>query len=60
MRAQTTKEIWAMPALLAALSVVGLTVALVADGLGDVLSWIALAVPVGVGTWCAFRPEDRR
>jgi hypothetical protein len=59
MKPQSAKEIWTMPALLGVLSAVGLTVALVADGLGDAVSWIALGVPVAVGCWHAFRRGDR-
>lgn len=39
-------EIWAMPVLLALLSVCGLTAALLADGWGDAVSWLTLSVPI--------------
>ena len=44
-----------MPVVLAVLSAFGLTVALVADGPGDALSWLALGIPVAVGLFYAFR-----
>jgi hypothetical protein len=39
-------EIWAAPVLLALVTCVGLIAALLADGAGDWLSWLALFVPV--------------
>jgi hypothetical protein len=39
-------RVWQMPVLLAAVSTLGLASALLADGLADVLSWLALTVPV--------------
>ena len=36
---------WAAPILLGAASALGLTIALVADGLGDVVGAIALGIP---------------
>jgi hypothetical protein len=39
-------EIWAAPVLLAFVTCVGLTAALLADGAGDWLSWLSLFVPV--------------
>jgi hypothetical protein len=47
-------ELWRtyrIPALFAALNAVGLFAALLSDGIGDVLSWLALVVVV----WTAFR-----
>src|SRR5690606_2048851 len=45
MKAQTPMQVWKVPLVLGALSLVGLFVALVADGAGDVASWVALAAP---------------
>ena len=39
------RQIWAAPAVLGVLSLVGLVAALVADGWGDALSWLALSAP---------------
>jgi hypothetical protein len=46
---------WAAPILLAIVSAIGLTAALVADGVGDVIGWAALAVPVVVAAWYSRR-----
>lgn len=53
-----TARIWAPPAAVGSVTAVGLLSALVADGVGDVLSWVALDVPVGgcvLGLYLAFR-----
>jgi hypothetical protein len=47
--------IWRRPALLALLSLFGLIAALLADGVWDLLSWAALAVPVAVCAWYGLR-----
>lgn len=47
-RALTNRDLWGMPLLLGVLSAVGLVAALVADGAGDVLSWLALSAPFAV------------
>jgi hypothetical protein len=39
-------DIWTAPALLGVLTCVGLVSALLADGAGDWISWIALSIPV--------------
>ncbi len=39
-------RIWAMPILLGVSSAIGLSAALLGDGIWDVLSWISLGVPV--------------
>lgn len=39
-------QVWRTPVVLGLLSAVGLVAALLSDGLGDVVSWIALLVPV--------------
>jgi hypothetical protein len=49
---------WGIPLALALLSVVGLLAALVADGIGDVVSWVALAMPVAVTLWYMARPPQ--
>lgn len=44
-----TRPVWrifAIPAVIAALSLVGLVSALTGDGLRDIISWIGLAAPV--------------
>lgn len=49
------RRTWGAPIALALLSVVGLLSALFADGLGDVVSWVALAAPVAAVVWCMAR-----
>jgi len=39
-------SIWRAPIILFIISLVGLFSALIADGWGDVVSWLSLAVPV--------------
>jgi len=48
-------HVWRWPIVIGLLSVFGLIAALVADGLGDVVSWIALGVPVAVSAWFGLR-----
>ena len=53
-----TARIWAPPAAFGIATAGGLLSALVADGVWDVLSWVALAAPAGVcvlGVYRAFR-----
>ena len=52
----SARKTWGAPLALGVLSLVGLVAALVADGWGDALSWIALAVPVAVSVWGWSRP----
>jgi hypothetical protein len=44
----TLRHVFGMPILLAAISLVGLLVALLGDGLWDALSWLSLAIPLAV------------
>jgi hypothetical protein len=44
-------RVWRAPALIALASALGLGSALVADGAGDVLGWLALATPALVALW---------
>jgi len=53
---KTARDMWGMPILLGILTVIGLSVALVADGVWDLVSVAALAVPVLVGCWHWFKP----
>ncbi|WP_447757486.1 hypothetical protein [Sphingopyxis fribergensis] len=45
------RAIFAVPLLLAIISIVGLVVALTGDGLRDAASWAALAIPVFAVGW---------
>jgi len=42
-------RLWLWPVVIALLSLLGLIAGLVSEGLGDWLSWAALAVPVVIG-----------
>jgi hypothetical protein len=53
---KTNRQIWAMPAMLGLLTVAGLLVALLGDGIWDLVSVAALAVPVLLGCRHAFKP----
>jgi len=48
MKSSSFRRLWLAPLLLGLLSLLGLVVALLADGWGDALSWLALGVPVWV------------
>jgi len=41
-------RIWGMPIVLGILSTTGLLAALFSDGIGDVISWITLGIPLVV------------
>ncbi|MDO9363034.1 MAG: hypothetical protein Q7T60_08925 [Sphingopyxis sp.] len=45
------RAIFAIPLLLAIVSIVGLVVALTGDGVRDAASWAALAIPVFAVGW---------
>jgi membrane protein implicated in regulation of membrane protease activity len=51
---QSLGAIFLVPAILAALTCVGLVSALLGDELWDGLSWLALSVPIAVVAWYAF------
>ena len=44
-------RIYAIPAVLAAVSLVGLISALVGDGFADLVSWLALGAVIGTIVW---------
>ncbi len=53
-RASSRANLWrtfAAPLLILAASIIGLVAALVANGLGDWISWAALSVPVAAIIW---------
>ncbi|WP_374303388.1 hypothetical protein [Ferrovibrio sp.] len=52
-------RLWGMPILLGILSGIGLISALVADGVGDVLSWLILGLLVVLMAWYWIRPVRR-
>ena len=53
-------HVFGIPALLAVISLVGLISALVADGMGDALSWLTLGLLNVVIVWYWVKPAKRR
>jgi hypothetical protein len=51
-------KVWTAPIVLGVVSAIGLTTALVSDDIGDVVAWVALAVPVVVVLWYSW-PRKR-
>lgn len=47
-KARFNTRLWGIPLLIAIISLGGLLSALVGDGIWDVLSWAALALPLGL------------
>lgn len=56
------RRLWGWPLLLGLLTASGLFTALMSDHWGDVWSWVALGIPVGVMVWFGGRrsPTDVR
>lgn len=50
-QARIIKRVFAIPAVLAALIALGLTSGVLGDGIWDVISWGALAIPLLVIAW---------
>ena len=50
-RSHSLRAVFAMPLLLAVLSIVGLVVALVDQGWPDILSWVLLSTPIAAVAW---------
>lgn len=53
-------RVWPVPIVLAVLSALGLVAALLGDGFADVVSWIALGVPLVVVVGHVTLPGARR
>jgi hypothetical protein len=49
-----TVNVWRIPALVGIVSLVGLLVALIADGVANWISIVMLAVPVLLGVWLGY------
>jgi hypothetical protein len=52
----TRAQIWFSPIVLGIVSAIGITAALLGDGLWDVVSWVALAAPVLVCLYFIWKP----
>jgi hypothetical protein len=55
---KTAQQIWGAPVALGVITIVGLLSALLGDGVWDLVSVIALAVPIGVIAWYWSRPAQ--
>ena len=51
------ERIWFWPLIIAVLSLFGLIVGLIFDGLGDGVAWLCLAVPAVVGLYVWLKPQ---
>ena len=49
------RSTWALPLLIALASLIGLIAALTGDGWRDVMSWLALGLPVAATYWAIRR-----
>lgn len=56
---QSGIRVWAAPITLSLVTTVGLIAALLADGIGDAVSWAALAIPMAVCCWYALKKRKR-
>ena len=52
-------QIWAAPLTIGVVTLVGLVAALLADGFGNVVSWISLGVPVLICAKALWRPAQK-
>lgn len=57
---RNTMQIWGAPLLLAVLTIVGLSSALLGDGVWDLVSALTLGAPVAVGAWYSLRRQGAR
>jgi hypothetical protein len=54
---RTIGQIFAVPALIGVMSIVGLIAALVGDGVWDGLSWLMLVTPIAIYAACIYIPR---
>jgi hypothetical protein len=54
---RTLGQIFAIPALIGVMSIVGLVAALVGDGVWDGLSWLMLITPIAIYAACICLPR---
>jgi len=57
---RTLGQIFAVPALIGVMSIVGLVAALVGDGMWDGLSWLMLLAPIVIYLACIYLPRRFR
>lgn len=51
-------RLWDIPILVGVLSAIGLIAALVDEGVGDIVGWVTLAVPVAAVGLCLWRARS--
>jgi len=54
-----TRQVFAIPALVALATLLGLFSALLGDGMADALAWAGLAVPVAATAWARFTRHEK-
>ena len=58
---QSFWHMWGWPIVLGVMTIVGLISALFSDGgLGDMLAWVGLGIPVAVCAWYGWRRPSRQ
>lgn len=53
------RKVYTLPTVIAVVSGVGLIFALLGDGVWDVMSWLAVGLPLGVAAWVWSRTIER-
>lgn len=54
---KSREKIWFWPIVIALLSLFGLIIGLIFDGLGDSLAWLCLGMPTVVGLYVWLKPR---
>ena len=54
------RHVWTIPLVLGALSLLGLIVGLVGEGLLNMISWVCLAIPLLVMGWFIGKPKSAK
>jgi len=52
-------RLWLWPTVIGLLCAIGLVVGLVSHGIGDIMAWIGLGIPVVVAARCSLRKPKR-
>jgi len=56
-RHRSLTQIFLVPTILGVLSAIGLVIALIGDGIYDLIGWKTLAVPLVLAGWHMMRPD---